>query len=135
MYRLLEPYNIEQFTTVMDVKEAIDCNWKVVMDAFEEGYHINGIHPQLLAVLNIDPKTARYQFFENHSVAVAPFEVRGAGAESRLTGSMALPQHSRDHRRGDPAFSGTDSALPGQGRGSGVLRRCHCPRAASIGHP
>ena len=28
---------------------AIDCNWKVVMDAFEEGYHINGIHPQLLS--------------------------------------------------------------------------------------
>ncbi len=84
VYHLLEPYNIDQFTTVMDVKEPIDCNWKVVMDAFEEGYHINGIHPQLLAVLNINPETARYQFFDKHSVAVAPpFEVQGGrGAET-----------------------------------------------------
>ena len=76
----------------MDVQEPIDCNWKVVMDAFEEGYHINGIHPQLLAVLNIDPKTARYQFFENHSVAMAPFEVAGAGAQKQVDGIMALPE-------------------------------------------
>lgn len=100
--RLLEPYNIEQFTTVMDVQEAIDCNWKVVMDAFEEGYHINGIHPQLLAVLNIDPKTARYQFFENHSVAVAPFEVQGASAQKQVDGILALPE----------TFPGTVAVIP-----------------------
>ena len=102
VYRLLEPYNIEQFTTVMDVQEAIDCNWKVVMDAFEEGYHINGIHPQLLAVLNINPKTARYQFFENHSVAVAPFEVQGAGPQKQVDGIMALPE----------TFPGTAAVIP-----------------------
>ena len=102
VYRLLEPYQIEQFTTVMDVQEALDCNWKVVMDAFEEGYHINGIHPQLLAVLNINPKTARYQFFENHSVAVAPFEVQGAGAQKQVDGIMALPE----------TFPGTAAVIP-----------------------
>lgn len=31
---LLEPYHLDQMTTVMDVREALDCNWKVVMDAF-----------------------------------------------------------------------------------------------------
>ncbi len=102
LYRLLAPYKIEQFTTVMDVQEALDCNWKVVMDAFEEGYHINGIHPQLLAVLNINPKTARYQFFENHSVAVAPFEVQGAGAQKQVDGIMALPE----------TFPGTAAVIP-----------------------
>ncbi len=102
VYQLLEPYNIDQFTTVMDVKEAIDCNWKVVMDAFEEGYHINGIHPQLLAVLNINPKTARYQFFENHSVAVAPFEVQGAGPQKQVEGILALPE----------TFPGTVAVIP-----------------------
>jgi phenylpropionate dioxygenase-like ring-hydroxylating dioxygenase large terminal subunit len=102
VYHLLEPYNIDHFTTVMDVKEAVDCNWKVVMDAFEEGYHINGIHPQLLAVLNINPKTARYQFFERHSVAVAPFEVQGAGAQKQVDGIMALPE----------TFPGTAAVIP-----------------------
>lgn len=102
VYNLLEPYNIDQFTTVMDVKEAIDCNWKVVMDAFEEGYHINGIHPQLLAVLHINPATARYQFFENHSVAMAPFEVAGAGDRQQVDGMMALPE----------TFPGTVAVIP-----------------------
>lgn len=102
VYTLLEPYNIDQFTTVMDVQEALDCNWKVVMDAFEEGYHINGIHPQLLTVLNINPETARYQFFEKHSVAVAPFEVQGAGPQKQVDGIMALPE----------TFPGTAAVIP-----------------------
>ena len=76
----------------MDVREPLDCNWKVVMDAFEEGYHVNGIHPQLLSVLAIDPATARYRFFENHSVAVAPFEVKGASPEKQVEGIMDLPE-------------------------------------------
>ncbi|PQD97426.1 (2Fe-2S)-binding protein [Mycobacterium sp. EPG1] len=99
---LLEPYNIEQFTTVMDVTEAIECNWKVVMDAFEEGYHINGIHPQLLQVLHINPKTARYRFFESHSVAMAPFEVVGADVQDEVAGILALPE----------TFPGTVAVIP-----------------------
>lgn len=99
---LLEPYNIEKFTTVMDVTEAIECNWKVVMDAFEEGYHINGIHPQLLAVLHINPRTARYRFFEKHSVAMAPFEVTGASAQEQVEGMLALPE----------TFPGTVAVIP-----------------------
>jgi hypothetical protein len=78
--------------TVMNVREPLDCNWKVVMDAFEEGYHINGIHPQLLRVIAIDPATSRYKFFENHSVAMAPFEVQGASPEKQVEGIMALPE-------------------------------------------
>jgi phenylpropionate dioxygenase-like ring-hydroxylating dioxygenase large terminal subunit len=89
---LLSPYRLDEMTTVMDVREPLDCNWKVVMDAFEEGYHINGIHPQLLSVLAIDPVTARYRFFENHSVGVAPFEVKGAGPEKQVQGILDLPE-------------------------------------------
>ena len=99
---LLEPYNIDEFITVMDVSEPIECNWKVVMDAFEEGYHINGIHPQLLQVLHINPRTARYRFFENHSVAVAPFEVAGASAQEQVEGMLALPE----------TFPGTVAVIP-----------------------
>ncbi|BDB44575.1 MULTISPECIES: aromatic ring-hydroxylating oxygenase subunit alpha [Mycobacterium] len=89
---LLAPYHLDEMTAVMDVREPLDCNWKVVMDAFEEGYHINGIHPQLLNVLTIDPATTRYRFFANHSVGVAPFEVRGAGPEKQVEGIMDLPE-------------------------------------------
>jgi nitrite reductase/ring-hydroxylating ferredoxin subunit len=90
--KLLAPYHLDEMVTVMDVTEAVDCNWKVVLDAFQEGYHIDGIHPQLLQVINIDPKTSRYQFFDKHSVAMAPFDVVGANAENQVAGIMALPE-------------------------------------------
>jgi phenylpropionate dioxygenase-like ring-hydroxylating dioxygenase large terminal subunit len=100
--RILAPYHLEQMVPVMNVREPLDCNWKVVMDAFDEGYHINGIHPQLLAVLEIDPATSRYQFFETHSIAMAPFEVKGASAEKQVEGIMALPE----------TFPGTAAVIP-----------------------
>ena len=89
---LLAPYHLDEMVTVMDVTEAIDCNWKVVLDAFQEGYHINGIHPQLLRVINIDPATSRYRFFEQHSVSMAPFDVVGATPEQQVDGIMELPE-------------------------------------------
>lgn len=90
---LLEPYHLDQMATVLDVREALDCNWKVVMDAFEEGYHISGIHPELLQVVMIDPSTTRYRFFDKHSVACAPFEVAGKkfGLQEQIEGIMGLP--------------------------------------------
>ncbi len=91
---LLTPYHLNEMDTVLDVREALNCNWKVVMDAFEEGYHISGIHPQLLQVIMIDPSTTRYRFFDKHSVSCAPFEVAGKayGLEEQLEGIMSLPE-------------------------------------------
>lgn len=89
--RLMAPYHLDEMVTVLDVREAIDCNWKVVMDAFQEGYHIQGIHPELLKVIVIDPTTTRYRFWDDHEVAVAPFEVANADPEEELEGIRALP--------------------------------------------
>lgn len=89
---MLAPYHLDEMVTVLDVTEAIDCNWKVVLDAFQEGYHINGIHPQLLRVINIDPATSRYRFFDQHSVSMAPFDVVGATPEQQVDGIMDLPE-------------------------------------------
>jgi hypothetical protein len=47
------------------------------------------VHPQLLAVLNIQPETTRYNFYENHSIAMAPFEVVGATPEKQVEGTLA----------------------------------------------
>lgn len=92
---LLAPYRLDEMVTVLDVRESVNCNWKVVMDAFEEGYHISGIHPELLRVIMIDPTTVRYRFFENHSVSVAPFDVANAdkySAEEQVEGIHGLPE-------------------------------------------
>src|SRR5690606_37133257 len=39
----LAAYKLDEMIPVgMDVRERLECNWKVVMDAFAEGYHIIG---------------------------------------------------------------------------------------------
>lgn len=94
--RFLEPYHLEQMTPVMDVREALECNWKVVVDAFQEGYHIDGIHPELLSVIVIDPSRTRFNFSERHNLAVAPFDVKHAndpdfGADEEVAAIRNLP--------------------------------------------
>jgi phenylpropionate dioxygenase-like ring-hydroxylating dioxygenase large terminal subunit len=69
---LLEPYRLDAMVPVgINVRETIECNWKVVMDAFQEGYHIQGVHPELIPAM--DESRERYAFFGDHSVATGPF--------------------------------------------------------------
>lgn len=94
--KFLEPYKLEKMSPVMDVREALECNWKVVVDAFQEGYHIEGIHPELLSVIVIDPSRTRYNFTGRHNIAVAPFDVKHAndsefGADQEVAAIHALP--------------------------------------------
>jgi phenylpropionate dioxygenase-like ring-hydroxylating dioxygenase large terminal subunit len=90
---LLAPYHLEEMVPVgMDVRETIDCNWKVVMDAFQEGYHIQGIHPELIAAM--DEAKERYSFFGDHSIATAPFGTSNLvsfGPERQVEAIRELP--------------------------------------------
>lgn len=93
--KYLTPYRLDEMVPVMDVRESLECNWKVVMDAFQEGYHIDGIHPELLSVINIDITKNRYNFMRDHNLVVAPFEVKnveGFGPEQEVEGIRALPR-------------------------------------------
>ena len=42
----LDPYNLQDMYTTMDVTVEWDCNWKTSVDAFNEVYHVQGIHPE-----------------------------------------------------------------------------------------
>lgn len=76
----LAPYRLEEMVPLgLNVREDLDCNWKVVVDAFQEGYHIQGIHPQMGDVISIDPTKERYNFIGDHHLVVSPFEVRADG--------------------------------------------------------
>jgi len=91
---MMAPYHLDEMTTVLDVSEALDCNWKVVVDAFQEGYHIQGVHPELLRVIVIDPTTSRYRFPGDHTVACAPFDVAhvpDSSPEQQIEGIRELP--------------------------------------------
>lgn len=92
---LLAPYKLDEMVPIgMDVREALDCNWKVVIDAFSEGYHIVGVHPELLRVIELEAGNSRYGFFGDHSIACAPFDVKnvdGFGPEDQIRGIRELP--------------------------------------------
>jgi phenylpropionate dioxygenase-like ring-hydroxylating dioxygenase large terminal subunit len=88
---MIEPYHMDEMVTVLDVRESLDCNWKVVVDAFQEGYHIQAIHPQLLKIVVIDPTTNRFRFWGDHEVACAPFAVTDASPEDEYEGLESLP--------------------------------------------
>ena len=91
---LLTPYHLDEMTTVLNVRESLECNWKVVVDAFTEGYHIEGIHPELLQIIVIDPARNRFNYFGDHAVACAPFEAAtkdGFGPEEQVEGIRQLP--------------------------------------------
>lgn len=91
--QLLAPYHLEEMVPYgLNVRESLDCNWKVVMDAFQEGYHIQGIHPQLVPAM--DESKERYSFFGDHSVATAPFgasNLAGASLDRQIEAIRELP--------------------------------------------
>jgi nitrite reductase/ring-hydroxylating ferredoxin subunit len=91
----LAPYKLDEMTPVgMDVRESLNCNWKVVIDAFSEGYHIIGIHPELLSVIDLEAGNSRHGFYGDHGMAVAPFEVKnadGCSLEQQVDGIRGLP--------------------------------------------
>jgi phenylpropionate dioxygenase-like ring-hydroxylating dioxygenase large terminal subunit len=47
----LEPYHFERnYALTEDITFEWACNWKVGVDAFNEVYHVQGIHPELLEI-------------------------------------------------------------------------------------
>ncbi len=90
----LEPYRLEEMVPVgMDVKEELNCNWKVIMDAFSEGYHIIGVHPELLSVTGVEAGASRHGFYGDHRMVVRPFEVKDlntCGVEEQIEGIRSL---------------------------------------------
>jgi phenylpropionate dioxygenase-like ring-hydroxylating dioxygenase large terminal subunit len=68
----MDRFNIAEMVPVgLNAGQRIACNWKVVVDAFEESYHVQGVHPQNLPMSNdIDRK---FVFADPHRMFVAPF--------------------------------------------------------------
>ncbi|MFN3591193.1 MAG: aromatic ring-hydroxylating oxygenase subunit alpha [Thermaurantiacus sp.] len=67
----LGPYHFERMAWTRDITVEWDCNWKASVDAFNESYHVQGIHPQLLWYL--DDCNIQIDCYGKHSRYLIPF--------------------------------------------------------------
>jgi len=67
----LDPYHFDRMAMTRDWTIEWDCNWKASVDAFNESYHVQGIHPQLLYYL--DDLDIQIDCYGRHSRYLVPF--------------------------------------------------------------
>ena len=68
----LDPYHFENMAMVMNVTVNWDCNWKTAVDAFNEVYHVQCIHPELS--YTIDDVDIQIDLYERHNRYLVPFK-------------------------------------------------------------
>jgi phenylpropionate dioxygenase-like ring-hydroxylating dioxygenase large terminal subunit len=67
----LDPYHFDRMVMTRDWTVEWDCNWKTSVDAFNESYHVQGIHPELLYYL--DDFDLQIDTYNKHSRYLIPF--------------------------------------------------------------
>ena len=101
----MDGFSCDAFMTV-----PLACNWKVVIDAFIETYHLHAVHPQMLAIA--DDVNTPITLYDKHSRFVQPYGVpsprrRGSVSNQELWESFAS---NLGHRMGIPF---ADQGAPG----------------------
>jgi len=101
---------MERFACDVFMTVRVACNWKVVVDAFVETYHLHAVHPQMLAIA--DDVHTPITLFDQHTKFVQPYGV----ASPRRGGSVSDQElwesfvHNLGHRMGIPF---ADAGEPG----------------------
>lgn len=67
----LASYRMEEMFVIKDLTMEVPCNWKVIFDIFNEGYHAHATHPQILSF--IEDLFIQHDFYPNgHNRSLFP---------------------------------------------------------------
>jgi phenylpropionate dioxygenase-like ring-hydroxylating dioxygenase large terminal subunit len=84
----LDPYHFEKMHLVLNVTMEWDCNWKTAVDAFNEIYHVQCIHPELS--YTIDDVDIQIDLYERHNRYLVPFKTYSPRLGENL---QEVPEH------------------------------------------
>src|SRR3954470_5405758 len=91
LVELLAPYHLERMRLRLARTTVLPANWKAVIDAFNEGYHVQALHPQILPWT--DDTAIAYEQFDVHA---RYGRLPGARRELRPSPRLAIPDGDVD---------------------------------------
>ena len=102
---------MDEYTCQWAFTVPVACNWKVVVDAFIETYHLHAIHPQMLAIA--DDLNTPITLWDTHSLFAQPYGVPSPRLEGRASDQAIWEEFVRNlgHRLGIP-FAGSGDPGP-----------------------
>jgi nitrite reductase/ring-hydroxylating ferredoxin subunit len=113
----MEDFSCAHFMTVR-----IDCNWKAVVDAFIETYHLHAVHPQMLAIA--DDVNTPITLYDKHTKFMQPYGVPSPRRKGGVSNQELWEEFVSNlgHRLGLP-FASTQAPGPHPALGHGETMR------------
>ena len=102
----MEDYSCSTFLTL-----PLPCNWKVVVDAFIETYHLHAVHPQMLAIA--DDVNTPITLYDKHTMFMQPYGVPSPRRGGSVSDQELWEEFARNlgHRLG-MTFASTENPGP-----------------------
>ena len=58
-------YRMENMVRVLNMTAQAECNWKIITDNFNEAYHVQTLHPELIPYIENDGDTCQFDMLVN----------------------------------------------------------------------
>ncbi|MCB0994219.1 MAG: aromatic ring-hydroxylating dioxygenase subunit alpha [Acidimicrobiales bacterium] len=126
--------DLDDYACIADISTTVPCNWKTLIEAFSETYHVQGIHREMLA--SCDDVNSVNRLHGRHGSLVQPYgipspRIRGGATDQEIWDSIITTQGGRyGHPGGEP---GPHPPVPDGGSIRDVLERLVRERAAAQG--